>query len=119
MRWFYFTLTFLCAHQFLNAATESSTPYGLTRRPESRNYLNLPSMADGALPPHLSGTGAFESTLSLKPADSLIPYDLIVSFWSDGAEKLRWVSVPSGEKIKFAPTGEWIFPNGTVFVKHF
>jgi uncharacterized repeat protein (TIGR03806 family) len=52
------------------------------------------------------------------PDDALIPYDLIVPFWSDGAAKLRWVSVPI-EKIKFAPTGEWIFPRGTVFVKTF
>jgi uncharacterized repeat protein (TIGR03806 family) len=49
----------------------------------------------------------------------LVPYDLIVPFWSDGAEKTRWVSVPAGQKIKFAPTGEWVFPQGTVFVKTF
>ena len=53
------------------------------------------------------------------PADALIPYDLIVPFWSDGAAKSRWISVPDDQKIKFAPTGEWIFPRGTVFVKTF
>ena len=56
---------------------------------------------------------------TLCPGDNLIPYDLIVSFWSDGAEKSRWVSLPSGGKIKFAPTSEWGFPAGTVFVKNF
>ena len=49
----------------------------------------------------------------------MIPYDLIVSFWSDGAEKSRWVSVPAGGTIQFATIGEWIFPPGTVFVKNF
>jgi uncharacterized repeat protein (TIGR03806 family) len=52
-------------------------------------------------------------------SNGLIPYELIVPFWSDGAEKSRCVSVPTGQKIKFAPTGEWTFPPGTVFVKTF
>jgi len=42
-----------------------------------------------------------------------------VSFWSDGAAKSRWVSVPKAKTIGFSPTGEWVFPQGTVFVKHF
>ena len=78
----------------------------------------MPERADGALPRLLSQTGAFKDTSNLTPNDTLIPYDLIVPFWSDGAAKLRWISVPD-EKIKFAPTGEWIFPRGTVFVKTF
>lgn len=79
----------------------------------------MPPRADGALPPRLSQTGAFKDVARLTPSDSLIPYDLIVSFWSDGAEKSRWLSVPENQKIKFAPAGEWVFPKGTVFVKHF
>lgn len=78
----------------------------------------MPERADGALPRLLSKTGAFKDTSNLVPNDALIPYDLIVPFWSDGAAKLRWISVPD-EKVKFAPTGEWIFPRGTVFVKTF
>ncbi len=66
----------------------------------------------------LSQTGAFENVHDLTPVKSLIPYDLIVPFWSDGADKIRFVSVPD-EKIKFSPTGEWNFPAGTVFVKTF
>jgi uncharacterized repeat protein (TIGR03806 family) len=83
----------------------------------------MPSQADGPLPKLLSQTGAFKDLRTLTPVESLIPYDLNVSFWSDGATKSRWIAVPNqnGEvqKIKFAPTGEWEFPPGTVFVKHF
>src|SRR5438309_633459 len=43
-----------------------------------------------------------------------------------GRSKTRWFSVPSdgapfttNEQINFATNGEWSFPAGTVFVKHF
>jgi uncharacterized repeat protein (TIGR03806 family) len=88
-------------------------------RAESRPWLAMPSHTGKEFPRRLSQTGAFKNVLELTPSDGLIPYDLIVSFWSDGAEKSRWVSLPSGKKIKFAPTGEWGFPPGTVFVKNF
>ena len=78
----------------------------------------MPERASGEIPRQLSQTGAFKNTAKLLPNSALIPYDLIVSFWSDGAAKTRWISIPD-EKIKFAPAGEWVFPKGTVFVKHF
>jgi len=83
----------------------------------------MPSEANGNLPKLLSQTGAFKDVRTLTPSESLIPYDLNVAFWSDGAAKWRWVAIPNenGEtaKIKFSPTAEWQFPPGTVFVKHF
>jgi uncharacterized repeat protein (TIGR03806 family) len=84
----------------------------------------MPQQADGKLPLLLSRTGSFRDTHLLTPAGSLIPYDLNVAFWSDGAKKSRWMFVPNQPgaipaTIKFASTGEWTFPNGTVFVKHF
>jgi uncharacterized repeat protein (TIGR03806 family) len=82
-------------------------------------YLRMPTNVHGKIPQRLSQTGAFENTTNLSPETFLLPYDLNVSFWSDGAEKTRWVSIPAGEKIKFSPTGEWTFPRGTVFVKTF
>jgi uncharacterized repeat protein (TIGR03806 family) len=94
-------------------------PYGLTARPAAPAYLQMPERADGPLPRRLSETGVFQDLARLQPADALIPYDLIVPFWSDGAEKSRWVSVPAGRTIRFAPAGEWVFPRGTVFVKTF
>ena len=92
--------------------------YGLERRIATRPYLNVPALATGEMPRRLSETGAFADVCTLTVTNGLIPYDLAVSFWSDGANKARWISVPTG-KIEFSPTGEWRFPCGTVFVKHF
>jgi uncharacterized repeat protein (TIGR03806 family) len=78
----------------------------------------MPHDAGGRMPQLLSRTGAFSNARNLIPVRGLIPYDLVVPFWSDGAGKSRWVAVPDG-KIKFSPAGEWTFPRGTVFVKTF
>ncbi len=101
-----------------NAVAEDA-PYGLTTRPPCDAFLRMPPNDRGPIPALLSQTGAFKDVRALAPADGLIPYDLNVSFWSDGASKLRWVAVPDGARIGFSPTGEWTFPAGTTFVKHF
>lgn len=98
--------------------------YGLNTRPPAKAYLNMPPTDNGAIPKLLSQTGAFVDTQKLIPAPSLIPYEINVSFYSDGAAKARWFVLPSdgqagATRIQFAPTGDWHFPNGTVFVKHF
>jgi len=101
-----------------------SNPYGLASRPDAQPYLGMPQSDQQPPPLLLSQTGAFKDPCGLKPTDGLIPYDINVSFYSDGAVKSRWVSIPSegaitNTRIHFAPTGEWQFPAGTVFVKHF
>ncbi len=53
------------------------------------------------LPRLLSQTGAFTNTATL------------------GAVKSRWMVIPTNQFINYSPTGEWTFPNGSVFVKHF
>jgi uncharacterized repeat protein (TIGR03806 family) len=98
---------------------ESTGSYGLELQPPAPAYLKMPARAAGPFPKLLSQTGAFKNPVSLAMASALIPYDLIVPFWSDGAAKSRWVAVPENQKIKFAPTGDWVFPRGTVFVKTF
>jgi len=108
------------AWQFLPPALADNFPaYGLAARLPVKAYLQMPARADGELPPLLSQTGAFTDMARAVPAAALVPYDLIVPFWSDGAEKFRWVSVPNDQKIKFSPSGDWTFPRGTVFVKTF
>jgi uncharacterized repeat protein (TIGR03806 family) len=93
-------------------------PHGLASRIPTKAFLQMPARADGKIPVLLSQTGVFSDTPKLIPNAGLIPYDLIVAFWSDGADKSRLIAVPEGT-IAFAPTGEWRFPAGTVFVKTF
>ncbi len=100
------------------APQDKAAPYGLDSRALPKPYLQMPHTANGAIPPLLSQTGAFKDTRTLTPGDGLIPYEIRVPFWSDGAGKLRWIAVPK-QKIGFAPTGEWTFPSGVVFVKTF
>jgi uncharacterized repeat protein (TIGR03806 family) len=96
----------------------AAAPYAIPSRIEAHPYLRMPAGPDGPIPKLLSQTGAFKDVPHLVPSDELVPYDLIVPFWSDGAQKLRWIAMPAG-KIEFSPSGEWVFPAGTVFVKTF
>ncbi len=101
-------------------------PYGLGSRTPLSPFLNMPPTIDGAVPTLLSQTGVFTNTPAMGALSGLIPYDVNVPLWSDGAVKTRWMSVPNSgapytpdEQVGFVPTGEWTFPMGTVFVKHF
>ncbi len=102
----------------LTGCTRPAPKFGLAARIATKPYLEMPPLAGGIMPLLLSQTGAFRDTRKLLPSEGLIPYDLIVPFWSDGADKSRWVAVPGG-KVAFSATGEWAFPAGTVFVKTF
>ncbi|MEI6231938.1 MAG: C25 family cysteine peptidase [Planctomycetota bacterium] len=102
--------------------------YGLTTRPAIGPYLNnlLPTLVSGTLPATLSATGAFSAVTTLTPSSGVIPYTVNSPLWSDNALKQRWLAVPNNgspytpdQQIGFAPTGEWTFPNGSVFIKHF
>src|ERR1051325_837896 len=74
----------------------------------------------------LSQTAAFSDLSTLTPASGLIPYDVNTPLWSDSAIKSRWMALPNdgapystNEQAGFASAGEWTFPDGTVFIKHF
>jgi len=80
-------------------------------------------------PDLLSQTGAFTNLNTLEVAPGILPYSVIEPFWSDSAEKYRWISLPNNEdgngihdkveeKIQFSEEGDWRFPNGTVIIKH-
>lgn len=72
-----------------------------------------------ALPKKLSETKLFANVAKLQPSPSLISYDVNSPLWSDGASKGRWFAIPTGKKIGFTAAGDWTFPEGSVFVKHF
>jgi uncharacterized repeat protein (TIGR03806 family) len=95
---------------------KGKTPYGLLCR-ESVSGLHVPLTLEKA-PPLLSQTGLFTSLVDLTPQRGLIPYNVNVPLWSDGAAKRRWMA-PGHSPIVFTAEGEWTFPAGTVFVKHF
>jgi uncharacterized repeat protein (TIGR03806 family) len=77
-------------------------------------------------PSLLSETGAFGSVVEAEPSDFWLPYGLNQPFWSDGAQKTRFIAVPSDElrdsadeKVAFSISGNWQYPTGTVLMKHF
>ena len=92
--------------------------YKLERIPSGGSSSNAPQK--------LSQTGAFANLANLEPAQGVIPYDMIESFWSDGAEKKRWIAIPNdgshnsaAEQIQFSENEAWQLPAGSVVIKHF
>lgn len=76
--------------------------------------------AGAALPARLSDTGAFQNLSTLAPAAGVVEYEINTPFWSDNATKRRWFSVPQlNQTVGFSANGNWTFPAGTVWVKHF
>ena len=95
--------------KFLNGNLPTTTPSG---------NIGVPTL--------LSATGAFSNLTTLTPSAGVIPYDMIEPFWSDGADKSRWMAIPNDgsyntadEQITFSNDDAWDFPRGSVLIKHF
>lgn len=72
------------------------------------------------IPPTLAETGAFEDLATLTPQEGIIPYDVNVSYWTDGAIKTRWFCITNPAlDITYRTSNPWTFPLGTVFIQHF
>ncbi len=100
--------------------------YMLKLGPGNLFKLTRPKYTENTIPQWLSETAAFNNLTDLTPSQGIIPYDLIESFWSDGAAKKRWMAIPNdgsyntpAEQIKFSENEAWLFPVGTVLIKHF
>ena len=77
-------------------------------------------------PSTVSYTGAFTDFEAMTAKEALIPYSVINPLWSDGSTKKRWFAIPNNgshdipqEQMTFSANGNWDFPVGSVFVKHF
>ncbi|MBB5037044.1 PQQ-dependent sugar dehydrogenase [Prosthecobacter dejongeii] len=71
-------------------------------------------------PMKLSEVGVFRDMSTLATFPGFVRYRPNVSFWSDGAIKERWFAIKeTTPKIGYSETGNWTFPTGTVWVKHF
>lgn len=73
----------------------------------------------GTMAGNLSQTGCVSSTNPKLPAIGMIPYEVQVPFWSDTAEKERYLSLPDNTKIDVGSDGDFSFPVGSVLMKHF
>ncbi len=88
---------------------------------QSGQILRIEETAPGSmdLPVLLSETGLFTDVATLSPASGLIEYNLNQPFWSDGAVKRRWLAIPDLQQIDFEASDAWVFPVGSIIVKHF
>jgi uncharacterized repeat protein (TIGR03806 family) len=95
---------------------------GLDRRPPNSSChapaAPVPAGLAG-LPPTLSASGCFEAADPTRPLPALIPYAINVPFWSDGAEKARWLVLPDGASIAIAADGDLHLPPGALLIKTF
>lgn len=72
------------------------------------------------IPAKLSETGLFANLATLTPHPGIYPYDLNLPFWSDGALKHRWFTIPdTSKKMGFSADTNWSFPSASYFIKHF
>jgi hypothetical protein len=76
------------------------------------------TQADG-LTMHLECSGLYSDFASGTIAPTAKPYKPAVEFWSDGAVKTRWISIPTGTKIDISNFDQWSWPKGTMAWKQF
>ena len=77
------------------------------------------SAAEDPWPALLSETGLYTDISSESLASGVMPYDVAWPFWTDGAAKARFLSLPEGTQIDTYDPNLWTFPVGTKAWKHF
>ena len=75
--------------------------------------------AGDTIPELLSASGCVDPVDTAMPYSGLLPYDINARFWSDGADKSRFIGLPNGTTITINEDDDWEFPAGTVIVKNF
>jgi uncharacterized repeat protein (TIGR03806 family) len=112
-----FIVLFLCRSIF---GSQAPPPLALKRAPNTSLRMPMTLGDPNSLPPTLAETGAFSDLINLIPNAGIVPYDVNVPLWSDGAHKTRWFSLPDTNRtIGFEREKSWTFPTGTIWVKHF
>jgi uncharacterized repeat protein (TIGR03806 family) len=71
------------------------------------------------VPDLLSDSGCTSAAEITQPYSGLVPYDINAPFWSDNADKERFIGLPNGTSISINAQDDWVFPPGTVLVKNF
>src|SRR5262245_30322025 len=65
---------------------------------------------DGGLPSDVFCTGLYKNRNSAKYMPDAVPYTPGVPFWSDGAQKQRYLYLPKDSKIDTSNMDIWKFP---------
>jgi uncharacterized repeat protein (TIGR03806 family) len=73
----------------------------------------------GSMATNLSATGCVSAEDATLPATAMIPYSVISPLWSDAAGKDRYFALPDNTKIELTAEGDFLFPVGSVLMKHF
>ena len=118
------------AVQLVDSGLSDSGIWSLSRDLEGEMYVvkpdgifrlvpNAPVFVEDLFPKTLSETGCFLADDPAQPASGVLPYDLNLTFWSNGALKERFMAIPDGESIVVDPAGDWEFPIGSVLSKVF
>ncbi len=82
-------------------------------------YQFTASATEASLPEKLSETGCVDAANPTEMASGVIPYEVALPFWSDGAEKSRWFALPDGADFTVDSAGDWELPPGGVSIKEF
>lgn len=78
------------------------------------------STGGGSAPPALlSQTGIFADLSTLTATPAFVEYEINHAFWTDGTLKRRWLAVPDAARIGFDAAQSFVFPVGSLLVKHF
>jgi len=76
-------------------------------------------LAGETLPEKISDSGCYTDLPGKTVSADLLPYEVMSPLWTDGAIKMRYLSVPPGKQISFDASGGWEFPVGSVLLKEF
>ena len=97
----------------------------LTDYGASKVWKVIPGLAQPLTwpPQNLADAGCFtaldENQLLLPGKPGVNPFTVAQTFWSDGAKKQRYVSLPPGATIDAANNEDWKLPPGGVTIKNF
>lgn len=92
-------------------ASAADAPADRRARPDG------PSLPPVTGPERLSQAGLYSDFAARTLAPEVTPFTVRDPFWSDGADKSRFVLLPPGTKVDTSDMDVWMFPVGTKFFK--
>ncbi|HUR58066.1 MAG TPA: PQQ-dependent sugar dehydrogenase, partial [Opitutaceae bacterium] len=78
---------------------------------------HAPANVPEEFPRRLSDTGLFSEVAKLVPARGVLPYEINLPAWHDGAASVHHVALPATEGVQTRPSKSWDLPDGTVLAQ--